>query len=525
MRVLLLSPLFPLSFWSMDWGVRLLGCKTVMPPLGLITVAAMLPAHWELRLVDRNVRDISEDDWAFGDVVFLTGMVAQRADALALVAEAKRRGKLVVVGGPYANSLPDELVAGGVDILVRGEAEPLANELIRAVEDRKSGLLLQSQDKPELSASPIPRFDLLDLDSYTTLAVQTSRGCPFDCEFCDITATYGRVMRSKAPDQVIAELEALVATGFSGTVFFSDDNFIGDKQHAKALLRRLADWLRAKGSPLAFSTQVSLNLAQDREMQDLLTSANVGNVFIGLESPDPATLTAANKMQNVRHPMAEALAALRDNGLVVTGSFILGFDGETPGAGDRIRVLVEQIGLPEAMLNALSAVPGTRLWKRLEAEGRLETETFYARAMTQGLNFTTTRPKPEILGELLGLWEDLYAQQAFLDRTLRYFCAMRPTRKALVKMGDQSMAAQDVPDRRKSKAERRRMHRTSLVFLFTFGVASPHRLRFWKNTWLMWRKNPSRLNAFFQELARCEALRRVLPAIRTEVATATRQQG
>lgn len=518
MRILLLSPLFPLSFWSMDWGVRLLGRKTVMPPLGLITVAGMLPADWELRLVDRNVRDVSEDDWAFGDVVFLTGMVAQRADALALVAEARRRGKLVVAGGPYANSLPDELVAAGVDILVRGEAEPLADELIRAVQERKSGLLLHSQDKPELSASPIPRFDLLDLDSYSALAVQTSRGCPFDCEFCDITATYGRKMRAKSPDQVIAELEALVAVGYRREVFLSDDNFIGDKQNAKALLRRLADWLRAKGSPLSFYTQVSLNLAQDRELQDLLTSANVGSVFIGLESPDPATLTAANKMQNVRHPMAEALATLRDNGIVVTGSFILGFDGETPGAGDRIRDLVEKIGLPEAMINALCAAPGTRLWQRLEGEGRLEPQATFDRVVTQGLNFRTTRPKAEILGELLKLWEDIYAQPAFLDRVLRYFSAMRPTRKALVEMGDQSMAALDVPDRRKSKAERRRMLRASLVFLFAFGVASPHRLRFWKNTWLLWRRNPSRLNAFFQELARCEALRRVLPAIRQEIA-------
>lgn len=518
-RILLLSPAFPMSFWSMSWAVKLSGATAAVAPLGLITVAAMLPQTWPVRLVDRNLRDVAEDDWNGCDTVLISAMVPQRKDTGRLIAEAKSRGKHVVVGGPYATSLPDDLFKLGADVVVCGEAEPLREPLLQAIRDRGSGLRLTCTDKPDLATCPIPRFDLLEHDKYATLAVQTTRGCPFNCEFCDITAIYGRSMRVKQPEQVIAELEALRKTGYQRAVFLSDDNFIGDIPKAKHLLRHLAEWLARNGSPFDFYTQVSINVAQDKELQDLLTSANVGCVFIGLESPDPDALTTARKNQNVRHPMAESLKTLRDNGITVTGSFILGLDGEKTNAGEAIRQLVEEVAIPEAMINVLTAAPNTRLWARLEAEGRLmgTAEAYCERTITQGLNFEPQRPREEIYTELLALWQALYSQKAYMDRALRYFSAMRPTRRAMRGDAASKLAGVDVPDRRLSDLERRRRLRTAIRFLFHFGVASSQRLRFWRNTLLLMRRNPSRLSAYFEELVHCEAIRKMLPDIIREL--------
>lgn len=253
MRALLVCPEFPLSFWSFRKAVRFRGNKTTNPPLGLLTVAALLPREWELRLADLNARRLMDDDWQWADLILISAMYIQREGLLALVREAKRRGKTVVAGGPHPTSLPEAALEAGCDFVVRGEGENTIPLLLEAMKNGKTGIV-ENHERPDLTTSPIPRFDLLRLDDYDTMTIQTSRGCPFDCEFCDVVSLFGRKPRYKTPQQVIAELEFLYRLGARGAVFFCDDNFIGSKPHARALLQELTPWLKSRGEPFTFLT-------------------------------------------------------------------------------------------------------------------------------------------------------------------------------------------------------------------------------------------------------------------------------
>ena len=253
---------------------------------------------------------------------------------------------------------------------MRGEGENTIPLLLEALRDGKTGVI-ENEGKPDLTTSPIPRFDLLRLDDYDGLTIQTSRGCPFDCEFCDVVNLFGRKPRYKTPKQVIAELETLYRLGACGHVFICDDNFIGSKKHARALLQELIPWSKSRGEPFNFMTQASVNLGQDLEMLDRMTAANLGQVFIGIESPDEKVLETSRKFHNIKNPLLESLNNIKQNGMMVMGSFIIGLDGETPGAGQRICSFMEQTAIPMAMLGVLHVPPHTRLWQRLEKEGRL----------------------------------------------------------------------------------------------------------------------------------------------------------
>ncbi len=301
----------------------------------------------------------------------ITGMIIQRQGILNLMREARERGKIIVVGGPYATSLSQEVMEAGADFLVRGECEHTMSHLLSKLELGRRGSIIETDQKPALTASPVPRFDLAVLGDYLTMGIQTSRGCPFDCEFCDIVSLYGRKPRYKDPAQVIAELEALYRLGWRGEVFISDDNFIGNLDQARAILTRLIPWMQDRGEPFSFWTQTSVNLGQHQEMIDLLTAANFGYVFLGVETPDPEILNRAHKYQNLKNPLGQSLAAINANGLSMIASFVIGFDGEKPGAGDRICEFVEELGLPVMMLNLLQPLPNTRLWERLKKEQRL----------------------------------------------------------------------------------------------------------------------------------------------------------
>ena len=276
----------------------------------------------------------------------------------------------------------------------------------------------------------MPRFDLLNLDDYILVGVQTSRGCPFNCEFCDIVNLYGRKPRYKNPDQVLAELETLFNLGWRREVFFCDDNFIGNQTHARAILKKLIPWMEGHGEPFSFWTQVSANLGHNPAMVDLLTEANFGNVFIGVESPDEAVLVGNRKYQNVKDPLGQSLNNISANGLGVVPSFIMGFDQETKGAGDRICAFVEQNNLPLVMLNLLQALPNTALWDRLQEENRLTGAGVTADMVDTTFNFLPTRPAAEIVAEYIRAVDYLYEPSKYLARTYRYFLAMRPTRSA-----------------------------------------------------------------------------------------------
>jgi radical SAM superfamily enzyme YgiQ (UPF0313 family) len=428
MRALLVCPEFPLSFWSFQKSCRLRGNKTVNPPLGLLTVAALLPSEWELRLADLNTRSLTEQDWQWADLILISAMYIQRADLLALVREAKVREKTVVAGGPHPTSLPETVLEAGCDFVVRGEGENTIPLLLEAMRHGKTGII-ENDEKPDLTTSPIPRFDLLRLNDYATVTIQTSRGCPFDCEFCDVVNLFGRIPRYKTPKQVIAELETLHRLGARGAAFICDDNFIGSKQHARAILQEITPWLRSRGEPFTFLTQASVNLGQDLELINLMTAANFDKVFIGIESPDENVLQTSHKYHNIKNPLVESLRNLKQNGVGVIGSFIIGLDKETKGAGERISAFMEQTDIPTAMLGVLQAVPYTRLWHRLEREGRLRQDVGDDLGTFSALNYEPDRPEADIMQEYVEAWDYLYEPSRYLARAYRYHLAMRPARR------------------------------------------------------------------------------------------------
>ena len=336
MRALLLNPNLPRSLATLEASCKVSGFPALSPPLGLLTVAALLPQEWEFRLVDLNARHLTEADWDWADLVLISGMIIQKAGVLSLVRQAKQRGKTSVVGGPYATSLSHEVLDAGADFLVRGEGELAIPYFLAALEDNQPGGVFQEDRKPEINESPVPRFDLVNLEDYLSMGIQTSRGCPFNCEFCDVINLYGRVPRHKTPDQVLRELETLYRLGWRREVFICDDNFIGNKDQARAILQQLIPWSKNHGEPFAFWTQTSVNLGQDVPLIDLLTEANFSHVLLGVETPETDLLKQAGKYQNLQNPLAESLGNINAHGLSMLASFIIGFDGEKTGTGDRI---------------------------------------------------------------------------------------------------------------------------------------------------------------------------------------------
>ncbi len=518
MRALLICPEFPLSFWSFEKACRLRGTRTVNPPLGLITVAALLPSAWEMRLIDLNTGTLTEQDWQWADLIVISAMYIQRDGLLALVGEAKRRGKTVVAGGPYPTSLPEAALEAGCDFVVRGEGENTMPLLLAAMEQGRTGII-ESLEKPDMTTSPVPRFDLLGLNDYAAFTIQTSRGCPFDCEFCDVVNLFGRKPRYKTPEQVIAELETLYRLGARGSVFICDDNFIGSKQHARALLQELTPWLRRRGEPFRFLTQVSVNLGQDLELIDLMTAANFDKVFIGIESPDEKVLQTSHKYHNIKNPLVASLQNIKEGGLGVIGSFIIGLDGETTGAGRRICEFMEQTAIPVAMLGVLQAAPHTKLWHRLEGEGRLRQDMGDDMGTFSALNYEPDRPEAEIMQEYIDAWEYLYEPSRYLGRAYRYHLAMRPlVRPPAVAAG--GPPPRDCASTRKMAWRKMFIEiRALLKIIWWQGVRTPYRRQFWTQMMGMWRRNPSRFVEYISTCAMGEDLFNIRQVVR-ETATA-----
>lgn len=497
MKVLLIFPSMPQSFFSYPKLVHYMGCKALLPPLGLITVAALLPQEWQLRLVDLNVEPLKEQMWGWADLVMLSGMIIQRQNLLALIREAKARGKTVVVGGPYASSLPEEVLEAGADFVVRGEGENTIPLFLEGLARGQLGGVIQCDSRPDLTTSPIPRFDLLNLKGYFKLSIQTSRGCPHDCEFCDVVQLYGRRPRYKEPRQVIAELETLFRLGWRGQIFVGDDNFIGSKLHARAILRELTPWSKIRGEPFLFTTQATVDLGQDVALIDQMTAANFVNVFLGIESPEEEALIRSHKHHNRRAAMEESIEAIKANGLSIIGSFILGMDGEQPGTGERIISFIEATNIPLVMVNLLQPAPHTRLWQRLQQEGRLLEDGIQKSTAPDSIGveqlFLPSRPREQIMAEYHQVWDTIYEPGRYLERTYRFFLGMRPTRAAIAWRQGKSLPPTAAPQ---TKVPLRRKLREIYLFLrfsWQFGLASSTRGQYWRQLLGLARKNPSRL--------------------------------
>ena len=387
-----------------------------MPPLGLITLAASLPKNWDLRLVDLNVRELLEADIAWADAVFTGGMLIQADTTNEVVRRARRAGRYVAVGGPAASTSPE--LFEEADLIFQGEVEERVDELVEAVERRTRTTIAAASDFPAVTRSPVPRFDLLDLSAYASMAIQYSRGCPYRCEFCDIIEIYGRKPRVKTPEQLVAELEALHRLGYTGSLFMVDDNFIGNRPAVKKMLPVIRDWQQAHGRPFDLYTEASVNLAADRDLTRAMVDAGFGAVFLGIETPSAEALREVKKHQNVKLDLTAAVETLTRAGLEVMGGFIVGFDSDGPEAFDAQRRFILPSPIPFAMVGILIALPGTALWRRLEGEGRLR-EASDGDAFGRP-NFVPRMDERELLHGYLELMRDVYSPERYYARCMRH---------------------------------------------------------------------------------------------------------
>lgn len=482
MKALLLYPQFPQSFWSYDRFMEIAGLKAVIPPLGIITVAALLPQNWEIRFYDRNVVCETEADWEWCDLVILSAMLVQKSDFRALIQKAVRLGKQVAVGGPYPTSVPQDALSAGAHFLILDEGEMTIPQFLEALDRGETHGIFRSLEKPDVTQSPMPRFDLLQRDAYFMMAIQFSRGCPFNCEFCDIISLYGRKPRTKEPSQALAELQTLYDLGWRGSLFIVDDNFIGNQRNVKRFLRELVPWMKQHNYPFSFITEASVNLAEDDELLQLMREAGFYAVFLGIETPDQDSLQVTRKVQNTRNPLIEACHKINEAGLLIYAGFILGFDGERSAAGDRIQAFVEQTSIPQPMLGILQALPNTALWERLKHEQRLiESNSHPTGDQNTLMNFVPTRPIAEIAKEYVeGFWT-LYEPQNYLRRCLHQCLKIRC-------LNNQKQSMQFPLGKGL---------RLVAQLIWHQGIQRPEiRAQFWRQIWIILSRNPQTLTTY-----------------------------
>ncbi|MBL7217494.1 MAG: DUF4070 domain-containing protein [Desulfobacteraceae bacterium] len=369
MKALLIYPEFPDTFWSFKHALKFIHKKAAFPPLGLLTLGAMLPKEWSTRLIDLNVKGVTEKDLAWADAAFISGMSVQRDSAHQIIAQCKEGGLKVVAGGPLFTSEYEEFDL--VDHFVLNEAELTLPLFLADLERGSAKPVYKTSEFSNISATPAPLWELADMKRYASMNIQFSRGCPFDCDFCNVTVLFGHRPRIKSSGQVIAELDALYGLGWRGQVFFVDDNFIGNKRYLKTqLLPALAEWRNDKKG-IRFNTEASVNLADDRQLMEMMVQAGFDTVFIGIETPDEESLAECNKRQNKNRNLIDSVKRIQRAGLQVQGGFIVGFDNDTQSIFQRQIDFIQKSGIVTAMVGLLQAPVGTRLYERLKQEGRL----------------------------------------------------------------------------------------------------------------------------------------------------------
>ena len=428
MKILLVNPESPPTFWNFDGALEFIGKRSSEPPLGLLTVAAMLPRDWELRLVDLNAADLSDAEIEWADFVLLGGMSIQRRSFLQTVERCRGLGRKVIAGGPLVTTEHETL--GEIDHLVIGEAESVLPELVADLSTNTMRRIYRSSEFPDLQKSPAPRWELLDLDAYANLSLQYSRGCPFDCEFCNIGVLNGRGVRTKSLAQFMGEIQSLYDVGWRGALFVVDDNFIGNKNRLRReILPALIEWQRMHGFPFSFTTECSINLADDEELLALIVGAGFEHVFVGIETVHEESLSECGKNQNRRRDLLGSVRTLQAAGLMVSAGFIVGFDSDPEDIFEVQSDFIRESGIPVAMVGLLSAPVGTRLYQRLASEGRLRSN-MSGNNMDGTLNFIPKLEETFLLEGYRRLVQSLYAPRVYFDRLVRFLHAYgrRPRR-------------------------------------------------------------------------------------------------
>lgn len=429
MNALLVYPVYPDTFWSFKHVLPFIAKKAAFPPLGLVTVAAMLPKKWKLKLVDANVTPLGDDDLAWADMVLVSAMLVQAKGAQEVIRRAKDAGKTVIAGGPAFNTERERFPE--VDHFVLGEAEITLPIFLKDLADGVPRHTYFASDRPALSQTPVPRWDLLNMGAYASMSVQYSRGCPFDCEFCGIVSMYGRRPRVKSPDQMLQELQSLYDAGWRDTVFIVDDNFIGNTVHVKKLLPALATWQTDHGYPYKLMTEASINLADDPELMRMMSAANFHKVFIGIETPSNASLKECGKRQNVDTDFTAAIRTIHQHGMQVMGGFIVGFDHDTPLIFEQQIRFIRKIGVVTAMVGLLNALPQTRLWDRLHAENRL-LGAMSGENTDASLNFLPSMGSKELLEGYKMLLDAIYSPKEYYKRINVFLASYIPTARSRI---------------------------------------------------------------------------------------------
>jgi len=428
MKILLVSPGAPTTFWSFKHALKFIAKKAAQPPLGLITVASLLPVAWEKRLVDVNVQLLKDKDIRWADYVFIGGMEIQRESFTEIVKRCKNLGKPVIGGGPMCTVTPEDFTE--VDHLVLGESEITLPLFLRDLKAGKPKRIYTSDEYPDITRTPVPQFKLLNINRYATMDIQYSRGCPFNCDFCSVTALFGHKPRVKSTHQFLIELEAIYETGWRGSVFIVDDNFIGNKKILKTeLLPELEEWMKARNNPFTFSTEVSINLADDQELAELMNKAGFRMVFIGIETPDEACLMECGKKQNSNRNLVDSVKILQRNGLEVSGGFIVGFDHDQHSIFDRQIGFIQSSGIVNAMVGLLNAPVGTKLFERMNKENRI-IQNMTGSNTDGSLNFEPKMDKNRLIQGYRKILTTIYSPKSYYQRIRTFLAEYKLSPKA-----------------------------------------------------------------------------------------------
>jgi radical SAM superfamily enzyme YgiQ (UPF0313 family) len=427
MKALLVYPAIPETFWNFKHILKFIHKKAAHVPLGLVTIGAMLPKTWDLKLVDMNVQPLADKLIRWADVVLIGAMVVQKESVRQVIEKCRSFGKKIIAGGPLFTSAAEDYP--DVDHLVLNEAEITLPPFLEDFEKGCAKRVYTSQEKPDITTlTPAPRWDLIKMRHYACMSVQYSRGCPFDCEFCDIVNLNGRKPRVKTNQQMIGELEILYNRGWRGRVFIVDDNFIGNRTKVKSFLRDLAPWQKARDYPFTLFTEASVNLAQDQELMKLMTDAGFDSVFLGLETPEENCLAECGKHQNISMDLLEAVKTIQRNGMEVMGGFIIGFDNDPPNIFERQIKFIQNSGVMKAMIGLLNAIPGTRLHQRLKDEGRLM-EDCTGDNCDGSINFMPRMDLATLREGYQSVLDYIYSPKEYYQRVLNFLEEYKPMRR------------------------------------------------------------------------------------------------
>ncbi len=471
------------SYWNYTDICEIVGAKYPAAPLGLMTVAALLPQQWEFKLLDANVEPLRDQHFEWADIVCTGGMLPQQKNILAIINKAHQYGRPVVVGGPDPSLQPN--MYESADYLVQGEGEITIPMFIQDLEKGSKSGVYRSDERADMTRAVVPRFDLIRFEDYIQVGIQFSRGCPFNCEFCDIIELNGRKSRTKTEEQVIDELQTLYDLGYRGHIDFVDDNFIGNKHNVRKVLPQIKEWSLKHHYPFYFSTEASINLADDDELLQMMRDVDFRFVFIGIETPDNEILKMTKKTANINIPVAKAVKKINSFGMIVNAGFIIGFDNETKQTASNMIRCIQDSGICMAMLGTLYALPNTQLTRRLKKEGRLFEDGSILRdsnteidQMTSGLNFITARPRIEVLKDYVRVIKYIYEPKRYYERAVQMGLQLKPDYKY-----------------RPTLRKKFKLAKAFITLDFKVGFDKSTGWHFWKMLSIIFFKNPRAIEA------------------------------